>query len=129
MSPLAEAYVHLERYDEALCLLAEALDDAASTGDDHFTAELQRLKGACLLEISSSNAARAESCFDQALAISRKQRAKSLELRAATSMARLWRRQGRQEDARRVLEEIYNRFTGGFDTPDIQEASKLMASL
>ncbi|OGS81244.1 MAG: hypothetical protein A2Z94_03060 [Gallionellales bacterium GWA2_55_18] len=129
LSPLAEIYVHLKLYNEALGLLAEALADATSTGDDHFTAELQRLKGVCLLEISPSNAAQAESCFDQALAISRKQQAKSMGLRAAMSMARLWRQQGKQDEARHMLEEIYNWFTEGFDTHDLQEASKLLASL
>ena len=129
LSPLAEAYAHLKLYDEALGLIAEALADATSTGDDHFTAELQRLKGVCLLEISPSNAAQAESCFDQALAISRKQQAKSMGLRAAMSMARLWRQQGKQDEARHMLEEIYNWFTEGFDTHDFQEASKLLASL
>jgi tetratricopeptide (TPR) repeat protein len=129
LSPLAEAYAHLKRYDEAHSLLAEALDDAASTGDDHFVAELQRLKGVCLLEISPSNAAQAESCFDESLTISRRQQAKSLELRAAMSMARLWQQQGKRAEARHMLEETYHGFDEGFDTPDLQEASKLMASL
>lgn len=123
---LAEAYVHLKRYDEALDLIAEAQADASSAGDGHFTAELHRLKGECLLALSPANAAQAESCFDQALAISRQQHAKSLELRAAMSMARLWQQQGKQEDARRVLEEIYNWFTEGFDTHDLQEAAILI---
>jgi predicted ATPase len=129
LSPLAEAYVHLKRYDEALSLLAEALDDAESTGDEHFVAELQRLNGECLLALSSDNAAQAEACFDHALAISRKQQAKSLELRAAMSMARLWQRQGRQAEARHMLEEAYSWFAEGFDNPDLQEASKLLALL
>lgn len=129
LSPLAEAYVHLKRYDEALSLLAEALGDAASTGDEHFVAELQRLNGECLLALSSDNAAQAESCFDEALTLSRRQQAKSLELRAAMSMARLWGQQGGQEKARCVLEETCIGLTEGFDTPDLQEASKLMASL
>lgn len=129
LSALVEAYVHLKLPDEALSLLAEALADAVSTGDGHFTTELHRLKGVCLLALSPSSAAQAESCFDQALAISRRQRAKSLELRATMSMARLWRQQGKQEDARRLLEKIYNGFTEGFDTPDLQEASELLASL
>lgn len=129
LSPLAEAYVHLKRYDEAFSLLAEALDDAESTGDEHFVAELQRLNGECLLALSSDNAAQAEACFDHALTISRKQQAKSLELRAAMSMARLWGRQGRQTEARHMLEEAYNWFAEGFDNPDLQGASKLLALL
>lgn len=129
LSALVEAYAHLKLHDEALGLLAETQADAANTGDAHFSAELHRLKGVCLLEISPSNAAQAESCFNQALAISRKQHAKSLELRAATSMARLWQQQGKQVEARRSLEEIYNWFTEGFDTHDLQEARRLLDSL
>lgn len=129
LSSLAEAYVHLERYDEALDLLAETLADAEKIGDNHFLAELHRLEGCCLLGLSPANAAQAESCFAQALAISRKQCAKSLELRAATSMARLWQRQGKQEDARRLLGEVYNWFTEGFDTLDLREAAELLRAL
>lgn len=125
LTAMAEAYVHLERYDEALGLLAEAQADAANTGDSHSAAELHRLKGVCLLALSTSNAAQAESCFNHALAISREQHAKSLELRAAMSMARLWQQQGKQEEARRMLEEIHNGFTEGFDTHDLQETAVL----
>ncbi len=126
LSALAEAYVHLKMYDDALDLIAEAQADAVRTGDGHFTAELHRLEGVCLLALSPSNAAQAESCFNRALAISRVQHAKSLELRAAMSMARLWQQQGKQEDVRRVLEKIYNGFTEGFDTPDLREAAHLL---
>lgn len=126
LSALVEAYLHLERHNEALDLIAKALADTVNTGDGHFTAELHRFKGVCLLALSASNAAQAESCFDQALAISRRQGAKSLELRATMSMARLWQQQGKHEDARRMLEEIYNGFTEGFDTPDLQEAASLI---
>jgi len=129
LSALVEAYAHLKLHDEALGLLAKTQADAANTGDAHFSAELHRLKGVCLLEISPANAAQAEACFDQALAISRRQNAKSMELRAATSMARLWQQQGKQEDARRLLEKIYNWFTEGFETHDLQGASKLLTSL
>jgi predicted ATPase len=123
LSALAEAYVHLKQYDEALGLIAEALADASNTGDDHFTAELHRLKGECLLALSPTNAAQAESCFDQALAVSREQHAKTLELRAAMSLARLWQQQGKQEDARHLLEDIYNWFTEGFDNLELQMAA------
>jgi len=127
MSPLIEAYMHLSRYHEALDLIAEAQADAEKTDDNHFAAELHRLKGECLLALSPSNAAQAESCFDQALAVSRKQQAKSLQLRAAISMARLWWQQGRGEEARCLLEEVYNGFTEGFDTRDLQEAAEIGA--
>lgn len=125
LTPLIEAYMRLKLYDEALGLIAEAQTDEAKTGDAHFSAELHRLKGECLLALSPSNAAQAEACFNQALAVSRKQHAKSLELRAATCMARLWKQQGRGEDARRLLDEIYNWFTEGFDTHDLKEAAVL----
>lgn len=122
LTPLIEAYMHLTMYDEALELIAEAQADEEKTGDAHFTAELHRLKGECLLALSPSNTARAESCFNQALAVSRKQHAKTLELRAATSITRLWQQQGKKEDARRLLDQVYNLFTEGFDTRDLQGA-------
>jgi len=127
--PLVEAYVHLKMYDAALDLLAEAQADAERTGDEHSTAELYHLKGKCLLALSPPDAAQAESYFHQSLAISHKQGAKSLELRAATSMVRLWQQQGKHEDARSMLEEIYNWFTEGFETHDLQEAANLLRTL
>jgi len=78
------------------------------------------------MALSPANTDEAEACFDQALVISRKQQAKSLELRAAISMARLWQQQGKQEDGRRLLEDVYGGFTEGFDTPDLQEAAGLI---
>ena len=118
-----DTQVYLNRHDEALRLIAQAQAEEAKTGDGHYSAELYRLKGECLRALSPLNAAEAEACFAQALAISRKQQAKSFELRAATSMARLWRQQGRHEDARCILEGIYSWFTEGFDTHDLQEAA------
>lgn len=96
LSALAEAYVHLEMYNEALGQIEEALADAVSTGDGHFTAELHRLKGECLLALSPSNSAEAGACFNRAIAISRKQGAKSMELRATNSIERLTRQRGRK---------------------------------
>ncbi|TAK61312.1 hypothetical protein [Methylobacter sp.] len=126
LSALIESYIHLELYDKALSLLAEAQADEITTGDSHFTAELHRLKGVCLLGTSESNTKEAEACFSQAIAISRRQSAKFLELRAAISMARLWWHQDKREDARNMLEEIYNTFTEGFDSHDLQEAASLI---
>ena len=71
----------------------------------------------------------AEACFHQALAVARAQQAKSLELRAATSLARLWQRQGRLEQAHHLLAPIYGWFTEGFNTPDLQDAKALLAAL
>ncbi|MDD2915532.1 MAG: AAA family ATPase [Gallionella sp.] len=128
LSALIEAYMHLKLHEESLSMLVETQTEAARTGDNHFDAELYRLEGECLLALAPSNAARAEACFDQALAVSRRQHAKSLELRAAMSMARLWQQQGKQKEARRLLEKVYNWFTEGFDTPDLKEARVLLDS-
>jgi predicted ATPase len=73
--------------------------------------------------------ARAEACFQQALAIARQQQAKSWELRAATSLARLWQQQGKRTEARELLAPIYGWFTEGFDTADLQDAKALLAAL
>ena len=129
MSPLIEVYVHLKQPNNALELIAKALADNTVSACGHFRAELHRLKGVCLLETSASNMKQAEACFSQAIAISRRQNAKALELRAAVSMARLWCRQDKREDALRMLEDIYNRFTEGLDSPDLQEAARLMARI
>jgi len=126
LSALIEAYVHLKQPNEALELIAEALAETVSTGDGHFSAELHRLKGVCLLETPEPNSEQAEACFSQAIAISRKQRAQSLELRAVISMARLWCHQDKSEAARNMLADIYNKFTEGLDSPDLQEAADLI---
>lgn len=88
LSALIEAHVHLGRYGKALELIGEALIDASKTGDGHYTAELYRLKGECLLGIPGANRVEVQGCFDQALATSRLQAARTLELRAAMSLAR-----------------------------------------
>jgi predicted ATPase len=94
-----------------------------------YEAELYRLKGELLLQQSSDNAAEAESCFHQALKVSRHQEAKSLELRAATSLARLWQAQDKRQEAYDLLAPLYNWFTEGFDTADLQEAKALLEEL
>jgi predicted ATPase len=100
------------------------------TTEEHWwEAELHRLKGELLLALSTDNAAEAEPCFHQALDIARRQQAMSLELRAATSLSRLWQRQGKRDDARDLLAPIYGWFTEGFDTADLQEAKALLTTL
>ena len=84
------------------------------------------MKGDLLLQKAEG---KAEACFHQALAISRHQQAKSLQLRAAMSLARLWQRQGKRDAARQVLAEVYGWFTEGFDTADLQEAKALLEEL
>lgn len=126
---LGEAYIYSGQMEESLSVLHQTLD-VINTKDDRFLeSEIFRLKGECLLGISAANFEEAEVCFSQALVISCQQGVKSLELRAAMSMAQLWQQQGKQEQARHLLEEIYNWFTEGFDTPDLQDASSLLRTL
>jgi predicted ATPase len=125
---LAEAYGNVEQADEGLHLLAEALALVDKTGERFYEAELHRLKGE-LLKLSSDNQAEAESCFHHALDIARNQQAKSLELRAVTSLACLWQQQGKRDKARQLLAEIYGWFTEGFDTLDLKEAKALLDEL
>jgi predicted ATPase len=90
---------------------------------------LYQLKGELLLRLSSEHQAEAESCFHQALEAARRQQAKSLELRAAMSLSRLWQRQGKRTEAYELLASVYNWFTEGFDTADLQDAKALLAAL
>ena len=92
-------------------------------------AELYRLRGALLLQDAGAQPGEAEACFQQALAVARRQQAKSLELRATMSLARLWQRQGKRTTAYELLAPIYGWFTEGFDTADLQEAKALLAAL
>ena len=82
-----------------------------------------------MLQQLQKNGSEAQVCFQQAIAIARKQQSNSLELRAATSLARLWQQQGKQTEARELLAPVYNWFTEGFDTKDLQEAKALLTDL
>ena len=90
---------------------------------------MYRLKGELLLQQAVPDAPQAEACFQQALAVAHRQQTRSLELRAAMSLSRLWQQQGKQTDARELLEPIYGWFTEGFDTADLQEARALLQEL
>lgn len=129
LEPLVEAYAALGLFDTALSVSSEAFALGDAIGDHHIEAELHRLKGESLLGLADGNEEAAEACFYQALTVSRRQQAKSLELRAAMSLARLWHRQGKRDDAQRLLEEVYYWFTEGFDTPDLLNARELLDSL
>jgi predicted ATPase len=98
-------------------------------GERYYEAELHRLKGQLLLQSAVSDVARAETYFHQALTLARRQQAKSLELRAAMSLARLWQQQGKRQDAHDLLAPVYHWFTEGFDTADLQDAKALLAAL
>ena len=126
---LAEAYGTVGQAEEGLRLLREALVVVEKSGVQHWEAELHRLKGELLLHQTVPDAQHADACFGQALATARRQQAKSLELRAAMSLARLWQRQGKRADACRMLAEVYDWFTEGFDTADLQEAKALLDAL
>jgi len=123
---LAEAHGAVGEPEEGLVVLTEALTRVDTTGERWYEPELYRLKGALLLQQTSDNQAEAERCFQQALDIARHQQAKSFELRAATSLARLWQRQGKRQEARQLLRDVYSWFTEGFDTADLQEAKALL---
>jgi predicted ATPase len=131
---LAEAQAKAGHPEEGLTTLAEALAVVEETGERHWEAELYRLKGELLLMQGDDAKAeaslhKAESCFQHAIEVARRQQAKSWELRATVSLARLWQKQGRVEEARQMLAEIYGWFTEGFDTPDLQEAKALLEEL
>jgi predicted ATPase len=126
---LAEAYGAGGHPDEGLEVLAEALAVMDTTEARFYAAELYRLKGALLLQQAVPDAAQAEACFHQALDIACHQQAKSFELRAATSLARLWQSQAKRQEAYDLLAPVYHWFTEGFDTADLQEAKTLLDQL
>ena len=123
---LAEAYGAGGHPDEGLAVLAEALAVLDTTEVRFYAAELYRLKGALLLQQAVPDAAQADACFHQALDVARQQQAKSFELRAATSLARLWQSQDKRQEAYDLLAPVYGWFTEGFDTADLQEAQALL---
>lgn len=125
--PLAEMLLQHGQAAGALDVLDETLTEGERKNDHHFEAELHRLKGEALMQLTRYN--EAEVCFSLALEVSRKQGAKSLALRAAASMARLWQQQGRPRDAQRVLKKIHDGFSEGLDTPDLQQAAGLLRAL
>ena len=126
---LAEAVAQVGQMEEGLTLLAEALVVANATGERRWDAELHRLQGELLLARSAEHGTEAEACFRQALDIARRQEAKSWELRAATSLSRLWQQHGKRTEAHALLAPLYGWFTEGFDTADLQEARTLLAAL
>src|SRR5262249_50098611 len=140
---LAEAYGKTGQVEEGLTTLDEALPAGDRTGGRWYEAELYRLKGELTLQQESQKAKgkrqkskvetdaqdEAEACFLKAIGIAQKQQAKSWELRASTSLARLWQQQGKRADAHKLLADVYNWFTEGFDTKDLQEAKALLEAL
>jgi class 3 adenylate cyclase/predicted ATPase len=126
---LAEAYGYTDQPVEALRLIAEALDHVVQTGVVYYEAELHRLDGELRLRLDTPDEQRAETGFHRALEIARQQQAKSWELRAATSLARLWGNQGRRGAARDLLAPVYDWFIEGSDTADLKAAKGLLDEL
>jgi predicted ATPase len=129
LSVLAEACGRVGQVDEGLGVLAEALALVAKTEEHCYEANLYRVKGDLLLSQTVPDEHEAESCFRQAINVAQHQSAKSWELRAATSLARLWQKQGKKAEARKLLSGIYGWFTEGFDTGDLKEAKALLEEL
>jgi predicted ATPase len=124
---LAEGLARNGDRTAALAALREGLETARATGEQHWDAELHRLTGTVLL--AQNKLDESQACHQQAIRTAQDQHAKSLELRAATSLARLWGEQGRRAEASDVLAPVYGWFTQGFDTADLIEAKALLAEL
>jgi class 3 adenylate cyclase/predicted ATPase len=129
LAVLGEAYREIGRGDEGLQALAEALALVDKNAERWWEAELNRLKGELLLWQPVPNQPQGEACFQKALEVARHQQAKSLELRAAMSLSRLWQQQGKRTKAYELLAPIYGWFTEGFDTANLQEAKALLDEL
>jgi predicted ATPase/class 3 adenylate cyclase len=126
---LAEVYAEAGQVEEGLHALAEAHAVAVQTGERYYASETYRINGELVLTGGAARYAEAEAHFQQALDVARRQEAKSLELRAAMSLSRLWQQQGKRAEAYELLAPIYGWFTEGFDTADLQEAKALLEEL
>ncbi len=126
---MGDAYTQCGRFAEAHKTLGEALAVAEKNDDRCHEAELYRLQGELLLAESPDQATAAEACFRQAIDTARRQQSRAWELRAATSLARLWQRQARREEARTALAAIYGTYSEGFATPDLRDAAALLETL
>jgi predicted ATPase len=129
LATLADALYQTGQVEEGLSALEEAIESSRRSRVAYWDAELQRRKGELLLAANGTHRTAAEACFRQAIAIAQAQLAKSLELRAATSLARLFAKEGQREQAHDLLAPIYDWFTEGFETADLQEAKALLDEL
>jgi predicted ATPase len=126
---LAEVCDHLGHTEDGLQVLAEAHTLVEEQEERYWAAEVSRLRGVLLLRQPGAPQAEAETWLQRALDVARRQEAKALELRAASSLARLWQHQGKRDAAHELLAPIYGWFTEGFDTADLQEAKALLEEL
>ena len=129
LSNLATSYASLGQLEDAWRCVGETMTAVATTKEKWFEAEANRIAGEIALLSPEPDAAKAQDYFERALAVAREQKAKSWELRAAMSLARLWRDQGKVREARELLAPVYGWFTEGFDTRDLKEAKVLLEEL
>jgi predicted ATPase len=130
LSHLSRAHAELGQFDDAWRCFGEALTAVKTTNERWYEAEINRIAGEiALLLLPEPDAAKAKASFERALIVARQQQAKSWKLRAAMSMARLWRDQGKRDEARGLLTLVYNWFTEDFDTCDLKEAKVLLNTL
>jgi predicted ATPase len=126
---LARAYAAVDRFEEAWRCIDEAIIAVETTKERWCEADIHRIAGEVALMSPEPNAAKAEAHFERALTVAREQKAKSWELRAATSLARLWQEQGKREQAQDLLAPVYGWFTEGFETLDLRAAKSLLDEL
>jgi predicted ATPase len=126
---LADVCAHLGHTEDGLQALAEAHTLVEQQEERYWAAEVCRLHGVLLLRQPETPPAEAETWFQRALDVARRQEAKSLELRAAMSLSRLWHQQGKRQEAHDLLADVYAWFTEGFDTADLQDAKALLDEL
>jgi len=124
---LADAYGKMQQPQDGLKQLVEAIGVTDRTEGRYYEAETHRVRGGLFLSMHDDGAA--EASFREAISIAQHQSAKTWELRAAMSMARLWRDQGKRDEARDLLAPVYGWFTEGFDTRDLKEAKALLDEL
>jgi predicted ATPase len=129
LSYLAIAYAELEQFDGAWRCIDEAIATIETTKERWFEAEVHRVAGELALKSAEPDRAKAGRHFEKALAVARRQQAKSWELRATTSIAHLWRSEGKTDQARKLVASAYDWFTEGFDTRDLKEAKALLEEL
>jgi predicted ATPase len=129
MSELARAYAELGQAEEARRYIRETITMVETTKQRWCEAEINRIAGEVVLQEQKPDVTKAQAYFERALSVARAQQAKSWELRAAMSMARLWRDQGKRDAARKLLAPVYGWFTEGFDTLDLKEAKALLDEL
>jgi len=129
LAKLAEGLRRVGRYDEALGALTRGVRQAEQQGQHYYDAELHRLRAEILLDMDANAVEQAEALLGQSLEVARQQEAKTFELRASISLARMLAQQGRRAEAHTMLSHIYNWFTEGFDTADLKDAKALLDEL